>query len=169
MAILISLLIIASEVIYQAGDVARHHARQTGDRTVGRICFRKRLPDKDLNHRARRDRIPRPDGRSEIWKALLPKATLSITIVEYPIEVDQRKSGRLIMSMRYVMAGEGASTPWIRSDRGSAAGLVVCPMLVMGNGMGADFAEEIYRLAYERAQAALRPSLYEILQRECLN
>jgi hypothetical protein len=74
-----------------------------------------------------------------------------------------------MMSMRQAMGGEGASMPWIRSGGGLASGMVVCPMLALGGVMGAGFAEEIYRLAYERAQAALRPSVYEIVQRACLN
>jgi hypothetical protein len=74
-----------------------------------------------------------------------------------------------MMSMRAVMAGEGASTPWIRSDRGSAAGLVVFPMLSVGGGMEAGMVQEIYRLAYERAQAAVRPSAYEKVQQPCWN
>jgi hypothetical protein len=30
-------------------------------------------------------------------------------------------------------------------------------------------AQEVYRLAYEKAQATLRPSAYEIAQRACWN
>jgi hypothetical protein len=73
------------------------------------------------------------------------------------------------MSMRYAMGGEGASTPWMRSEAGSAPGLVVCPILSNDSGMDAMMALEIYRLAYERAQAALRPSAYELAQRVCWN
>jgi hypothetical protein len=46
---------------------------------------------------------------------------------------------------------------------------MVFPMLAIGTGMDASCAQEIYRLAYERAQAALRPSAYEIVQRVCWN
>jgi hypothetical protein len=66
------------------------------------------------------------------------------------------------MSMRREMSGEGASTPRARSGSGSAVGLVVCPMLSPGLAMDAGKVEEIYRLAYEWAQAALRPSAYEM-------
>jgi hypothetical protein len=59
--------------------------------------------------------------------------------------------------------------PWVRSDDGSAAGLVVCPMLSVGTGIHASWAHEVYRLAYERAQAALRPSDYEVSQLFCAN
>jgi hypothetical protein len=36
-------------------------------------------------------------------------------------------------------------------------------------GMDADSAQEIYKIAYERARAALRPSAYELIQRVCEN
>jgi hypothetical protein len=35
-------------------------------------------------------------------------------------------------------------------------------MLMADSCMDATMAQEIYRLAYERAQAAMRPSVYEI-------
>ena len=73
------------------------------------------------------------------------------------------------MSMRGVIAGEGASTPWLRSERASGSGLVVCPMLPLGHSMDATWVQEIYRLAYERAAAAQRPSAYEVAQRVCAN
>jgi hypothetical protein len=73
------------------------------------------------------------------------------------------------MSMRRAIAGEGASTPWFRPASVSEPGLVVYPMFSHVTGMDAGLAEEIYRLAYERAQAALRPSAYEILLRVCEN
>jgi len=46
----------------------------------------------------------------------------------------------------------------------NTAALVFCPVAWMGAGSMAgagSWAQELYRLAYERAQAALRPSLYE--------
>ena len=55
------------------------------------------------------------------------------------------------MSMRHVMAGEGASMPWVRPESAAWSGMVVCPMLAMGSGPGSGLAVEIYRLAYERA------------------
>ncbi len=80
-----------------------------------------------------------------------------------------RRQGRAKMSMRRVMSGEGASTPWPGSESGAAAGLVVCPMLAPGVAMDAMKVQEIYRLAYERAQAALRPSAYEMALSVCWN
>jgi hypothetical protein len=78
---------------------------------------------------------------------------------------DRAGRGEKKMSMRSEMFGEGASTPWFRPESGTASGLVVCPMLPPGISMDASMAQEIYRLAYERAWAALRPSAYEIAQR----
>jgi hypothetical protein len=73
------------------------------------------------------------------------------------------------MSMWHEMGGEGASTPWFRSESGSAPALVICPMLTAESCMDVTMAQEIYRLAYERAQAALRPSAYEIARRVSWN
>jgi len=42
-------------------------------------------------------------------------------------------------------------------------GFVVCPMGLQGLFQGNGDLTEIYRLAYERTLAALRPSLYESL------
>jgi hypothetical protein len=43
------------------------------------------------------------------------------------------------------------------------AGLVVCPLVWQDAARGGCGIEMIYRLAYERAQAALRPTWYERL------
>jgi hypothetical protein len=59
------------------------------------------------------------------------------------------------------MGGEGASTPWTRPEPGMAVGLVVCPVAASGVGLDIATIQEIYHMAYERARAALRPSLYE--------
>jgi hypothetical protein len=74
-----------------------------------------------------------------------------------------------MMPLRSEIFGEGASTPWFRSESGTESGLVLCPMLPLGARMDASTMHEIYRLAYERARAALRPSIYEIAQRICWN
>jgi hypothetical protein len=73
------------------------------------------------------------------------------------------------MSMLREIGGEGASTPWFRSEAGPAPALVVCPMLTAEACMDATMAQEIYRLAYERAQAALRPTAYDIAQNPSWN
>jgi hypothetical protein len=59
--------------------------------------------------------------------------------------------------------------PWVRRESGSAPGLVVCPIFSLDGGMDVIAAQEIYRLAYERAQATLRPSAYELAQWVCWN
>jgi hypothetical protein len=43
-----------------------------------------------------------------------------------------------------------------------APGLVVCPIPVAAPGVSPAAVQEIYRLAYERALAAARPSRYEL-------
>ena len=73
------------------------------------------------------------------------------------------------MSMRRVVGGEGASVPWLRSEFEKAPVLVVCPMLPYNAGTDASMIQEIYQMAYARAQAALRPSAYEFAQRPCWN
>ncbi len=64
--------------------------------------------------------------------------------------------------------GEGAvavMTSWAEPET-SMSGLVLCPFPMMGTpcmaGTGG-WVHEIYRMAYEQAQAALRPSRYERL------
>ncbi len=73
------------------------------------------------------------------------------------------------MSMHRVIGGEGASVPWLRVESGSAPGLVLCPMLPSNAATAVGTVQEIYRLAYERAQAALRPSAYDIARTACWN
>lgn len=58
--------------------------------------------------------------------------------------------------------GDGASTPAFFPANHSAPNLVVWPVLSPGGASLADAFQELYRLAYERAQAALRPGPYEL-------
>jgi hypothetical protein len=51
---------------------------------------------------------------------------------------------------------EPSSTPGVQP------GLVVCPIPVAMPGIETRAVEELYRLAYERALAALRPTRYEM-------
>jgi hypothetical protein len=46
----------------------------------------------------------------------------------------------------------------------SMSGFVVFPMLLATSGMTWEIAQQIYQIAYERARAALRPSIYERTQ-----
>lgn len=58
--------------------------------------------------------------------------------------------------------GEGASTPVFRPSVHPVPNLVVWPLLSPG-GVGSPNAwQELYRLAYERAQAAFRPGTYQL-------
>jgi hypothetical protein len=72
------------------------------------------------------------------------------------------------MSVLRQIGGEGESTPWSPSEPGTA-GLIVFPMLTAGVGVDLMTVQEIYRLAYEWARAALRPSAYEMALRVSCN
>ena len=69
------------------------------------------------------------------------------------------------MPAQRVIGGEGASLSRIGSSLASTPGLVFCPIAAPAGGMAVESIEQIYQLAYERAQAALRPSEYERAQR----
>jgi hypothetical protein len=73
------------------------------------------------------------------------------------------------MSIQRVIRGEGSSATWFRPTPATTPALMVSPILLPQTGVTAATAEEIYRLAYEWAQAALQPSVYEWAQRACLN
>jgi hypothetical protein len=63
----------------------------------------------------------------------------------------------------YFGEGQIIAPPQVAALTG--AGLVICPLVWQGANQGNDGVAAIYRLAYERAQAALRPSWYEQLYR----
>ena len=65
--------------------------------------------------------------------------------------------------------GEGASTPVFRPAIHSVPNLVVWPLLSPGGASPSDAWQELYRLAYERAQAALRPGPYQLACRFASN
>jgi len=68
------------------------------------------------------------------------------------------------MSVRgYFGEGQIIALPQVAALTG--AGLVVCPLVWQDATQGDRGVAAIYRLAYERAQAALRPSWYERLYR----
>ncbi len=67
------------------------------------------------------------------------------------------------------LGGEGASTPGFALAATSGLGLVVWPMMSPSGANGFDASRELYRLAYEWAQAVLRPSRYEHACRVVLN
>jgi hypothetical protein len=59
--------------------------------------------------------------------------------------------------------------PWVRSEVEASPGLVVCPMFSADPVLDATAVQEIYRLAYERARAMMRPSIYEIASKAGMN
>lgn len=73
------------------------------------------------------------------------------------------------MQADYSVSREGASTPYYRTALTDFPAMVVCPLAVFGVGIGLAGAEQIYRLALERARAACRPSIWDLAQRPCMN
>jgi hypothetical protein len=72
------------------------------------------------------------------------------------------------MSVRgYFGEGQIIAPPQVATLTG--AGLVVCPLVWQDATQSDCGVAAIYRLAYERAQAALRPSWYEQLYRSSPN
>jgi len=68
-----------------------------------------------------------------------------------------------------IVSREGASTPYYRATVTEVPALVVFPVALSGMGIGPEDAQQIYRVALERARAACRPSIWDITQRICLN
>jgi hypothetical protein len=50
-----------------------------------------------------------------------------------------------------------------------SAGFMVCPIPFQGVGSTHGTAQDIYRLAFERAVEATKPSRFELLHSVCLN
>lgn len=73
------------------------------------------------------------------------------------------------MSMDRMMGGDGAAMSWVQREPEFTPGLVAWPMFSPVACMDVTMAQEIYRLAYEQAQAALRPSIYQMAQKACRN
>jgi hypothetical protein len=64
---------------------------------------------------------------------------------------------------RLARPGLDPATPWPWTATVTVPGLVACPMPVaMGMFAAPAVVQELYRLAYERARAAARPSRYEL-------
>jgi hypothetical protein len=64
---------------------------------------------------------------------------------------------------RLVRSGLDHATPWPGTTTVTAPSLVACPMVLAPGLIAAPAAvQELYRLAYERARAAARPSRYEL-------
>ena len=73
------------------------------------------------------------------------------------------------MGMQRFFVGEGTPAPEAASGFVAIPALMLCPILLPAVAMTQEAAQEIYRLAYEKAQAALRPTKYERAQRICWN
>jgi len=69
------------------------------------------------------------------------------------------------MHPQRVVGGEGASAPVFGSTMVSIPSLMVWPLHGPALNMTYESAQHIYYLAYEWAQAALRPSAYDLAQR----
>jgi hypothetical protein len=73
------------------------------------------------------------------------------------------------MHPQYIVGGEGASAPVFRSTIIAVSSLMVWPLNGPAANMSLETIQQIYCLAYERAQAALRPSTYELALRASEN
>jgi hypothetical protein len=67
------------------------------------------------------------------------------------------------------LGGEGASTHALQPAATSVPSLVVWPILPPSGANTIDASQELYRLAYEWAQAVLRPGPYELACRFASN
>jgi hypothetical protein len=79
-----------------------------------------------------------------------------------PAEIDAMQADRNV-------SREGASTPYYRAALTEFPLMVVCPLPVFSAGMRPEDMQQIYQLALERAQAACRPSIWDLGQRRCMN
>jgi hypothetical protein len=80
----------------------------------------------------------------------------------------QFPAGR-IMHQIANLGGEGASTQTHRPGPPSIPAVVVFPLFMPGSATTCDALFDIYRVAYEQALAALRPSPYELAARFAAN
>jgi len=69
----------------------------------------------------------------------------------------------------YFGEGQIIAPPRVEARALPGTGFVVCPPGLRDGSQEGCGLEEIYRMAYERARAALRPSWYVQLSRACPN
>jgi hypothetical protein len=87
-----------------------------------------------------------------------------------PIDLEVRSTfARHFMYPIGKLVGEGASTASFHTAATFVPSLVVWPMLIPGGAHELDASKELYRLAYEWAQAALRPTPAELASRFVAN
>jgi hypothetical protein len=72
------------------------------------------------------------------------------------------------MNLKSIVGGEGASTIEFGASVVAMPGLVVWPACTHGS-VSLEASQDIYRVAYEWALAALRPCRYELATRFALN
>ena len=73
------------------------------------------------------------------------------------------------MFLNVKFGGEGASTAGFLPAVAPGHGLVVWPIVSPGGANTCEASQEVYRLAYEWAQAVARPARYELAYRVGLN
>jgi len=73
------------------------------------------------------------------------------------------------MHQAFKLGGEGASTNFLLSETPPVPAVVVLPIVMPFAAIACSAQCDIYRLAYELAQAALRPSPFELATRFVAN
>jgi hypothetical protein len=69
------------------------------------------------------------------------------------------------MHPTFNLGGEGASTHFVRRETSSIPALVALTVFAPTAAMACGVPQDIYRIAYERTEAALRPSPVELATR----
>ncbi len=83
----------------------------------------------------------------------MPIILVELVILVPETGVDPMQRGRLFGS------AQSDATPWPWPIRRMEPAMAVCPV---GTPMTPEAMQEIYRVAYERALAAARPTVYEL-------
>jgi hypothetical protein len=73
------------------------------------------------------------------------------------------------MLTRHFFGEDGTSAPEMTSAFVAIPALMLCPIFLSPAATTHEAVQELYRLAYEKAKAAFRPSRYERAQRLCWN
>jgi hypothetical protein len=124
------------------GDLISGELTAFGRKNIKRVSPIKLVTDLD-----KVDNISRKSPNS-LWSALA--------------EIDVMQADRSV-------SRDGASTPYYRTALADLPVMVVFPLAVFGGGIPAEEAQRIYQIAFERARAACRPSIWDLAQRPCMN
>ena len=73
------------------------------------------------------------------------------------------------MHPTFNLGGEGASTHFVRREASSIPAVVALAVFMPSATMACGLPQDIYRVAYEMAKAALRPSPVELATRFIAN